>query len=316
MGICSISKMIICEVRIVTNTIKVLWLAAIFSSFLIGVSCGSKNKSDDKWKTISASQNSNDTMKTSDNETPKGGFTANLPEGFSQPADDVGKKLLKEYGSVFVARGGAVPPKVVVFRDGAEVSAFQASAGSSQETVGGVSISLQAAAMKALQAAVVDASQAGLSITPRGTDAAKRSYQDTVGLWASRVEPGLTHWTTQGRITAVDASRIKALSPYEQVPEIFKLESQGIFFAKDLSKSIIYSVAPPGSSQHLSMLALDVSENTDKKVRSILAKHHWFQTVVSDLPHFTFLGVAEGELPKLGLKKVNDGSRVFWVPEM
>jgi hypothetical protein len=98
------------------------------------------------------------------------------------------------------------------------------------------------------------------------------------------------------------------------VPEVFTLEKQGIYFAKDLSKSIIYSVAPPGTSQHLSMLALDVAEFNNRSVREILAKHGWFQTVVSDLPHFTFLGIDESELPDHGLKRVVDGERVFWVP--
>ena len=162
----------------------------------------------------------------------------------------------------------------------------------------------------------MEASQNGVSITPRGDDAARRSYADTVELWASRVNPGLEHWSGKGRITPADVQKIKALSPYDQVPEIFRLESQGMYFSKDLSKSIIYSVAPPGSSQHLSMLALDVSENDNPKVREILAKHGWYQTVVSDLPHFTFLGVPESDLAKLGLKRTTDGGRTFWIPDI
>ncbi len=39
------------------------------------------------------------------------------------------------------------------------------------------------------------------------------------------------------------------------------------------------------------------------KVREILAKHGWFQTVVSDQPHFTFLGVPENQLVEFGIKK-------------
>lgn len=253
---------------------------------------------------------------TNGSDLKSGGFMVNLPGGFSQPTDDVGRKLLKEYGAVFVAKGGAVPPNTVVFKDEAEVTKFQSGISPAREKVEGVSIELQQAAMNALKDAVADAKQAGTSITPKETDAAKRSYQDTVGLWASRVEPGLTHWVSAGRISSADAERIKSLTPYEQVPEIFKLEEQGIYFAKDLSKSIIYSVAPPGTSQHLSMLALDVAEHANALTRSILAKHGWYQTVVSDLPHFTYLGVAEGDLQKLGLKKVNDGGRVFWVPEL
>jgi len=97
--------------------------------------------------------------------------------------------------------------------------------------------------------------------------------------------------------------------------EIFALEEKGIWFSKDLSKSIVYSVAPPGTSQHLSMLALDVTQFEDARVRTILAKNGWFQTVTSDLPHFTYLGEKENDLPKLGLKKVTYADRDFWVPD-
>jgi hypothetical protein len=241
----------------------------------------------------------------------EGGFMANLPPDFTQPTDDTGRKLLKEYGAGFLAKGGVTPPKMVVFRDGKEVAAFQASVPKSNETIGGVTIQLQAAAMQALKQAASET-----PVTPRGADAAARSYEDTVALWTSRVDPGLAHWSAKGRISAADAMRIRALSPFEQVPEILKLESQGIYFSKDLSKSIVYSVAPPGSSQHLSMLAVDVTEHDNAKARAVLAKHGWYQTVISDLPHFTFLGVMEKDLPKMGLKKVSDGGRVYWVPDI
>ncbi len=255
----------------------------------------------------------NEMMKT---DVKSGGFTANLPGGFSQPTDPVGQKMLKEYGAMFVAKGGATPPNTVVFKNEAEVSAWQSSVSKSKENIGGFDLELQTAAMKGLKDAITEAKQANLTITPRGGDSARRNYDGTVSLWASRVNPGLTHWVGKGKLSESEAARIKALSPFEQVPEIFKLESQGMFFAKDLSKSIIYSVAPPGTSQHISMLALDVSENENSKVRDILAKHGWFQTVVSDLPHFTFLGVPENQLSSLGLKKTTDGGRVFWLPNI
>ena len=244
------------------------------------------------------------------------GYEANLPTGFVPPADEVGRKLLKEYGAVFVARGGAIPPTTVIFKDEAAVSAFQNSLTISSKSIGGINIELQSAAMDALEKAVAEAQSSGKTITPRGSDAARRNYTGTVELWKSRVDPGLTHWTGKGRITASDAARIRGLSPFEQVPEILKLESQGIFFAKDLSKSIIYSVAPPGTSQHLSMLALDVTEHDQTDVRTILAKHGWYQTVVSDLPHFTFLGVKENELEGLGLIKQVSGGREYWLPSL
>lgn len=243
-------------------------------------------------------------------------FLQNLPERFEQPAEEVGKRLLNEYGAVFVARGGAIPPKTVIFKDEAEVSAFQSSLEKSSETIGDFTVELQTPAMNALKEAIAEARAAKLTITPRGSDSARRNYAQTVELWASRVDPGLVHWVANGKLKQEDADRIKALSPFGQVPEIFKLESEGLFFAKDLSKTIIYSVAPPGTSQHLSMLAFDVAEFDDPRVREILTKHGWFQTVVSDLPHFTFLGVREDELPGLGLKKITNGGRDFWLPDI
>ncbi|MCA1624609.1 MAG: hypothetical protein LC778_12590, partial [Acidobacteria bacterium] len=134
--------------------------------------------------------------------------------------------------------------------------------------------------------------------------------------WESRVNPGLAHWTKEGKLSKLEAERIRDLPPFEQVSKIFKLESKGIFFSKDLSKTIIYSVAPPGASQHLSLLALDVNEHANELVREILAAHYWFQTVVSDLPHFTFLGIAEDELSKSGLKAIVDAGRSFWFPNL
>jgi hypothetical protein len=203
-----------------------------------------------------------------------------------------------------------------VFRDEADVSNFQNSVDRQAEDIGGMSMVLQAPAMRRLLTAVREAASQGLTITPRDTDSASRSYADAVDLWASRVNPGLDHWSAIGRISKAEADRIRSLSPFAQVVEILALEQHGIYFAKDLSKSIIYSVAPPGTSQHLSMLAFDIVEYDDPRVRMFMGKNGWFQTVVSDLPHFTYIGVSETELPGLGLKKVSSGDRVFWIPDL
>ncbi len=280
---------------------------AIISILLIGAGCWSVGSK--------AEPTSNDeTNMTESNE--KKGFFDNLPKDFEQPHDDAGRLLLREYGAVFLARNGATPPKKVVFKDQAEVIAFQSSLKRSDELIGGQSVELQTAAMTALLAARSEARLANLSISPRGADSARRGYNQTVSLWASRVNPGFNHWVAKGRVKGAEANRIKALSPYQQVPEILRLEQDGIFFAKSLSKSIIYSVAPPGTSQHLSMLALDVKEFDNATVRTILAKHGWYQTVLSDLPHFTYIGVSEGELTGLGLKEVKDSGRTFWIPDI
>jgi hypothetical protein len=241
-----------------------------------------------------------------------------VPAGLVLPdeRDEVGMRVLRDYGAMFVARGGAQPPPVVVFADEAAVKEWQASVHTTRADMGGINIELQSPAMTALMEARTEAQAAKLDITPRGTDAGRRSYDETVKLWQSRVGPGLTHWANAGRLDKQEAARIRSLSPREQIPEILRLEAEGLYFNTDFSKSILYSVAAPGTSQHLSMLAFDVKEHENAKVRSILARHGWFQTITSDAPHFTFLGVKEDELEGLGLKKATNGGRVFWIPDI
>jgi len=242
-------------------------------------------------------------------------FYSNLPAGI-QGETDVEKLLLREYGSVFLARGGAVPPSKIVFADQFDVLGFQEGVEIDKVELGGLEMELQAAAAEALDMSAKDAASAGVSISPRGPDSARRDYNGTVTLWTSRVEPALEHWLAQKELTASEVDWIRSLTPFEQVPAILSLESRGLWFAKDLTKSIIYSVAPPGTSQHLSMLAFDVNEFADPQVRSILARNGWFQTVISDLPHFTFIGAGEKTLPELGLKRIESGDQVFWVPDI
>lgn len=243
-------------------------------------------------------------------------FFSKLPNNFLLPKDAVGKKLLKEYGAMFIAGNGAIPPNVVIFKNEDEVKNWQMQIPQTVENIGGFTIELQIPAMKSLLCAIDAAKSADLKITPRGADSAKRVFSETIKLWESRVNPGLEYWVEQGELSFSEASRIRALPPFKQISEIFRLERQEIYFAKSLDKSIIYSVAPPGTSQHISMLALDVKEHGNEKVREIMANHGWFQTVVSDLPHFTYLGVKECDLPGLGLQKKSDGGRVFWMPNV
>ena len=141
-------------------------------------------------------------------------------------------------------------------------------------------------------------------------------YEDTIRLWNSRFYPALDYWQNRGRITADQIWDLKALPIREQVAAVLELEKDGIFFNTFFNSSILYSVAAPGASQHLSMLAFDANEFGDKRVRKILADHGWFRTVKGDAPHFTFLGVEEDDLPSLGLKKVKTGDGEFWIPNV
>ncbi|MBK6725432.1 MAG: hypothetical protein IPG58_19870 [Acidobacteria bacterium] len=102
----------------------------------------------------------------------------------------------------------------------------------------------------------------------------------------------------------------------EQIATVFAWEDRKIWFSKDLSKSILYSVAAPGASQHNFMLALDVEQYGNARVRKIMGDHGWFQTVKSDLPHFTYLGHARDQLESLGLKREVVSGQEFWIPNM
>lgn len=231
--------------------------------------------------------------------------------------DEVARRVLHDYGAIFVGIDGIHPPPVCVFTSEEQVVQFQNTAGIASTAIGDAVIELQPAALHALLNARAGAQAEGLDITPRdGAEAARRSYADTVRLWNSRFLPALEHWTKVGRLTSEDAERLRALPIDRQVAEVLELEKQKIFFSKDLSKSVLYSIAAPGTSQHIAMLAFDANEFLDPRVRRIMAEHGWFQTVLSDLPHFTFLGLKEDELPSRGLKSVEIDNQKFWIPDV
>jgi hypothetical protein len=238
-------------------------------------------------------------------------------EDICPPGDQVARRVLHDYGAMFVGADSILPPPLCVFASEDQVARFQTEAGLTPATIGDAVIELQPAAMSALSQARDVAHAEGLEISPRdGAEAARRSYVDTVRLWNSRFLPALIHWTSVRRLSEADAERLRGLPIHEQVPEVLKLEKEGIFFSKDLSKSVFYSIAAPGTSQHIAMLAFDCNEFLDRRVREILAQHGWFQTVLSDLPHFTFLGLAEADLPGRGLKSIEVNGQTFWIPDV
>ena len=234
------------------------------------------------------------------------------------PDDDhVARRVLHDYGAMFVGGQNILPPPVCVFTSEDQVSQFQQAADRVAATIGDAAIELQPAAMQALLRAREIARAEGLAITPRdGAEAARRDYADTVRLWNSRFLPALDHWKNVGRLTEAQVDRLRALPIQSQVSEVLELETKGIFFSKDLSKSVLYSIAAPGTSQHIAMLAFDANEFLDARVREILAAEGWFQTVLSDLPHFTFLGLSESELHGRGLKPVEANGQKFWIPDV
>lgn len=226
-------------------------------------------------------------------------------------------RLLAEYGAIFLCAGQVQAPPRCRFASEAEIQAFQASL--TTQTVPSPSgpLRLQAAAAKEFAAARDEARRSGHSISPKGGAlAGNRSFADTQTVWTRYVEDGLRQWRKKGRLSQDEAARIRNLSLDAQVSEVLTLEQKGIFFGLNQKKTILHSAAPPGSSQHLSLLAMDIAEYADPEVRKILARHGWFQTVPDDYPHFLWLGVPESELSARGLRPVISFRQTFWVPDL
>ena len=229
--------------------------------------------------------------------------------------NEAARRIFSDYGAIFLSQSDELVPTRCIFASEAEVAEFQQRLPATTAVIGGTSVTLRKTAMDAFVAAREEAAKKGLSITPRGgSTASKRTFTETVRLWNSRFLPGLEHWVGSSKISRKEADAARNASIPEQVKKVLEWEKNGLYFSKDFSKSILYSVAAPGASQHVFLLALDVEQYSNRTVRQILAKHGWFQTVKSDLPHFTFLGVSEDELPGLGLRSTSVGDQIFWIP--
>ncbi|MDI1240572.1 MAG: D-alanyl-D-alanine carboxypeptidase family protein [bacterium] len=229
--------------------------------------------------------------------------------------DQIAKRVFWEYGSVFIAGEKVRIPRTCVFKDEESVRDFHEELKLSSARIGVAEITLQTEAMRSLLDAIDEAWAQQLRITPLdGTIAGTRDYQDTVRLWSSRFNRALDYWASRGRIRESEADAARKLEPHEQIPLVIKWEQARLWFSTGFNKSIFTSVAAPGTSQHLSGLAFDIVEHSNSRVRSLLNKHGWFQTIRSDEPHFTYLGLAEAELPGRGLEMVIHRGNFYWVP--
>lgn len=227
------------------------------------------------------------------------------------------RRILAEYGSIFAANSEVVLPKRCFFQNDADVIAFQQTAKSSVVELNGYEIELQEAAMRSLLDAAAEAQSQGKHISPLdGSVAGKRSYSETVRIWNSRFLQALDYWVRKGRIDSELADSVRWQPFHKQAAQVLSWEAQEIYFSTNFSRSIFSSTAPPGTSQHLTMLAFDVVQYSDPDVRKILNDHGWYQTIIDDAAHFTFLGVKESELPRRGLKCVFRGSYFYWVPNL
>jgi hypothetical protein len=179
----------------------------------------------------------------------------------------VARRVFKEYGAVFAADTTVQIPNKCIFSDESEVRQFQLRLILKNAVIRGVNIELQKAAMDKLLEAVAEANEKGRKITPLdGSVAARRGYYDTVRLWNSRFIPALNYWVGEGKISPDESVSASNAEIRKQVEMVIEWESKGWYFSTDLSKSIFSSVAPPGTSQHLSLLAFDLVEASNAHV--------------------------------------------------
>lgn len=229
----------------------------------------------------------------------------------------VAKKILIEYGALFVAAPTLKAPPTCLFRNESDVAGFQSTLKTSLVIMDGIQIRLQKPAADSLNAIVVESLAQGVRIRPLdGAIAGGRSYWDTVRLWNSRLEPALLYWVGRKRISIDEAAAVKQMSPEQQIEKVIDWESQGMRFGTHRRGSIFASTAPPGASQHLSLLAIDIAPPLTPTKIALMNSHGWYQTVKGDRPHFTYLGLMEKELPGHGLKALLFEGAQYWIPNM
>ena len=230
-------------------------------------------------------------------------------------SDPLARRVLQEYGSMFSAGDDVTLPSKCLYKNSDEVRSLQSKLRQVTINVDGVDITLQEAAAKALAAAIDEAASCDLRITPLdGAVAGKRIYTDSVRVWNKRFIPALDFWVSVGNITEEASVAARNMPLLDQARKVLEWESQGFLFGTGRRKSIFSSTAPPGASQHLSLIAFDVVEFQDPAVRRVLNAHGWFQTVANDPTHFTYLGAPESGLPSRGLKKIESSDGNVWVP--
>ena len=236
--------------------------------------------------------------------------------GIALPADchdSVGQHLLARYGAMFAARDVMVPTRCL-FESATELAAFTARVPTQSARIGTVQVTLQPRALNALLFAMADARLNDARLSLRSSKPAQRDYDDSQAFWRSRLVAALSHWTRRGKLSRTEAQVLRNAPPRETVLPIHALEARGVYFGRGYRRSIFSSAAVPGASQHHALLAIDVTEYESAATRAILARYGWYQTVAGDPAHFTFLGVAESELPTRGLERVVQGGHAYWVP--
>lgn len=227
------------------------------------------------------------------------------------PAEPASAAILAQYGALYVSESQLIlPSNCIPTRQ--ELSAFRRRVVFESRNIDGIQVSFQKPALDAFLDAREVAAARGLSIRPNGTNATLRDYETTVEIWQRNLQAGIN---VHG---AAAARRAELFSPDIRlsIAVVLDLEMKGLLLGSGGGKSILQVAAPPGTSQHVSGLAVDIAEYEDVRVREILAEHGFFQTIANDFPHFTYLGLKPDQLAAVGLAPRVIEGHTFYVPEL
>jgi D-alanyl-D-alanine carboxypeptidase len=183
--------------------------------------------------------------------------------------------LLRQYGSVFVNNNPSIklPPKVL-FTNSQETKLYQNTLVMAKVNTG-KNCYLQKAAADALNKS---RTQINISLkSGNGGGDCTRTFETNLRFWRKYANNNTLEKVRQGKETR-----------------------------------ILSVVAPPGTSQHLWGLAVDLRVSNSKQ-REVLNQNGWFQTVEGDVPHWTYLGVSEENLNQLGFRKKIVGNIPYWL---
>lgn len=183
--------------------------------------------------------------------------------------------LLNAYGAVFANQQPEIKlPQKVILANEQETSSFQATL--TMGKVDGTSnCLLQKAAAEALSQAKV---LTGISLrSGYGASDCTRSFETNLRFWRKYANNQTLNQVRQGKET-----------------------------------KILGIVAPPGASQHLWGLAVDLRVSSQLQ-RQALNKNGWFQTVENDVPHWTYVGLTEDKLPLFGFKNKVVRGISYWL---
>ncbi|MBW4633938.1 MAG: D-alanyl-D-alanine carboxypeptidase family protein [Iphinoe sp. HA4291-MV1] len=183
--------------------------------------------------------------------------------------------LLRAYGSVFVNQKPEIKlPQKVVFTNEQETKQFQSTLILSK--VNGTSnCYLQKLATDALNRARTQV-QIPLK-SGYGTSDCTRSFATNLRFWQKYANNNTLEQVRQGK-------EIKIL---------------GV-------------VAPPGASQHIWGLAVDLRVSNEVQ-KQALNQNGWYQTVENDIPHWTYVGLSEEKLTELGFQNKVVRDITYWV---